>query len=82
MATRKELLSWDEVDRLVEHLIPQFRGEFDAMVIITRGGIIPAGMLCERLSIRDVLTAAVTFPSEAEREATQSFAWPEFRQLL
>ncbi|MCH7588301.1 MAG: phosphoribosyltransferase [Chloroflexi bacterium] len=81
MATRKELLSWDEVDRLVEHLIPQFRGEFDAMVIITRGGIIPGGMLCERLNIKEVLTAAVNFPFEAEREATKLFAWPEFLQF-
>ncbi len=81
MATRRELLSWDEVGRLIDHLIPQFRVEFDAMVIITRGGIIPGGMLCEKLDIEEVLTAAVDFPYEMEREATKLLAWPEFVQF-
>jgi len=81
MATRKELLSWDEVGRLIDHLIPQFRVEFDAMVIITRGGIIPGGMLCEKLDIEEVLTAAVDFPFESEREAAKLLAWPEFVQF-
>jgi hypothetical protein len=81
MATRRELLSWDEVGRLIDHLIPQFRVEFDAMVIITRGGIIPGGMLCEKLDIEEVLTAAVDFPFESEREAAKLLAWPEFVQF-
>jgi hypothetical protein len=81
MATRRELLSWDEVGRLIDHLIPQFRVEFDAMVIITRGGIIPGGMLCEKLNIEEVLTAAVDFPFEIEREAAKLLAWPEFVQF-
>jgi len=81
MANRRELLSWDEVERLIDHLIPQFRVEFDAMVIITRGGIIPGGMLCEKLDIEEVLTAAVDFPYEIEREAAKLLAWPEFVQF-
>lgn len=81
MATRRELLSWDEVGRLIDHLIPQFRGEFDAMVIITRGGIIPGGLLCEKLDLEEVLTAAVDFPFEIEREAAKLLAWPEFVQF-
>jgi hypoxanthine phosphoribosyltransferase len=81
MARRRELLSWEEVDRLIEHLIPQFRVEFDAMVIITRGGIIPGGMLCEKLNIEEVVTAAVDFPFEAERQATKLMAWPQFVQF-
>jgi hypoxanthine phosphoribosyltransferase len=81
MATRRELLNWEEVDRLIDHLIPQFRVEFDAMVIITRGGIIPGGMLCEKLDIEEVLTAAVDFPFEVQREAAKLMAWPEFVQF-
>jgi hypoxanthine phosphoribosyltransferase len=81
MATRRELLSWEEVDKLIDHLIPQFRVEFDAMVIITRGGIIPGGMLCEKLDIEEVLTAAVDFPFELQREADKLMAWPEFVQF-
>ncbi|MCH7567512.1 MAG: hypothetical protein IH787_07645, partial [Nitrospirae bacterium] len=75
MPQRSELVSWDEVDRLVQHLIPQFRIEFDAMVIITRGGIVPGGLLCEALNIQDVLTAAVDFPFEVERQAAKLYAW-------
>lgn len=81
MATRRELLTWEEVDWLIDHLIPQFRIEFDAMVIITRGGIIPGGMLCEKLNIEEVLTAAVDFPFEVQIEAAKLMAWPEFLQF-
>lgn len=81
MQRRRELLFWDEVERLIDHLIPQFRIEFDAMVIITRGGIIPGGMLCEKLDIEEVLTAAVDFPYEMEQEAAKLLAWPQFVQF-
>ncbi|HSR20881.1 MAG TPA: hypothetical protein VLL49_08200, partial [Anaerolineales bacterium] len=61
---RRELVSWDEIDRLVDHLLPQFRREFTAMVIITRGGIVPGGMLAEAMDITHILTAAVDFPAQ------------------
>jgi len=48
---RHEALTWDDVDKLIDHLLPQFQGEFDTMVIITRGGIIPGGMLAEATGI-------------------------------
>ncbi len=44
---RRELVTWDEVGRLIDHLIVQFEYDFEAMVMITRGGIIPGGMLAE-----------------------------------
>ncbi len=40
---RNEVLTWDDVDQLIDHLLPQFDQEFEAMVMITRGGLIPAG---------------------------------------
>jgi hypoxanthine phosphoribosyltransferase len=79
--TRRELLTWAEVETLIDHLIPQFLTEFEAMVIITRGGIIPGGMLCEALNIQDVLTAAVDFPFEVERDESKLLAWPAFIQF-
>ena len=81
MAQRRELLSWEEVDRLIDHLIPQFKTDFSAMVIITRGGIVPGGMLSEALNIQRVLTAAVDFPFEDDRQAAKLLAWPEFIQF-
>ncbi|MGD8604914.1 MAG: hypothetical protein PVF49_10135 [Anaerolineales bacterium] len=81
MVPRKELLTWQDVDDLIQHLIPQFDVEFKAMVIITRGGIIPGGMLSETLDIKNVMTAAVDFPFEARRQAAKLLAWPQFIQF-
>ena len=44
-------LTWNEVDKLIDHLLPQFEGEFETMVIITRGGIVPGGLLAEATGI-------------------------------
>lgn len=81
MPQRRELLTWEEVERLIDHLTPQFETDFEAMVIVTRGGIVPGGMLAERLDIEDVLTASVDFPFEAERKAAKLLAWPQFIQF-
>ena len=51
------------------------------MVIITRGGVVPGGLLGEALDIQDVLTAAVDFPFEMQREETRLLAWPQFIQF-
>ena len=55
---RREMITWDEVDRLIDHLIPQFKREFTAMVIITRGGIVPGGLLADAMDITHVLTGS------------------------
>lgn len=81
MALRRERLTWEEVDRLLAHLMPQFTTTFEAMVLVTRGGIIPGGMLAESLGIENVLTASVDFPYEARREASKLLAWPQFIQF-
>jgi hypothetical protein len=81
MGIRRELVTWEEVDRLIQHLLPQFEGEFDSMVMITRGGIIPGGLLAEAMNITHILTAAVDFPAEMERQQESLFAWPRFIQF-
>ena len=78
---RREVLTWSEVDRLIDHLIPQFDIELEGMVLITRGGIIPGGMLAEALNLTHILTAAVDFPAESQRERSGLFAWPHFIQF-
>ncbi len=82
---RKEILTWNDVDQLIDHLIPQFETEFDAMMMITRGGIIPGGMLAQALDITSILTAAVDFPSETQmdkqRDKYHFMAWPQFIQF-
>lgn len=82
---RREILTWSDVDKLIDHLIPQFQTEFDAMVMITRGGVIPGGLLAEALNITNILTAAVDFPAELEmekqRDKSRLLAWPTFVQF-
>ena len=78
---RREMISWEEVDRLIDHLMPQFKREFTAMVIITRGGIVPGGLLAEAMDVTHILTAAVDFPAQMESERSKLMAWPEFIQF-
>lgn len=78
---RREMLTWEDVDRLIDHLLPQFEVEFEAMVMITRGGIIPGGLLAEAMGISHILTAAVDFPAQMEMERAKLMAWPQFIQF-
>ena len=73
-------LTWDVVDRLIDILLPQLEqvGPFQAMVMITRGGVIPGGLLAEALDIQHLLTAAVDFPATA---SSGMMAWPKFLQF-
>jgi hypoxanthine phosphoribosyltransferase len=58
----RDIVSWDDLDRLVSDLADRLATEpFDLMLAITRGGLVPAGMLAYRLRIRNILVAAVEF---------------------
>ncbi len=81
MQPRHEILTWADVDRLIDHLLPQFEEEYEAMVLITRGGIVPGGLLSEALGIQHILTAAVDFPAQIEMERLRLMAWPKFIQF-
>ena len=76
---RQENLSWDDVDKLVDSLLPQLSGTFDAMIMITRGGIIPGGLISEALNLKYILTAAVRFPAKVT--TGKLMEWPEFLQF-
>jgi uncharacterized protein len=80
MPQKYKRLTWSDVDRIIDILLPQLEavGPFQAMVMITRGGVIPGGLLAEALDIQHMLTAAVDFPSTAEAGL---MAWPKFLQF-
>lgn len=81
---RREVLTWSDVDKLIDYLVPQIHGRFDSMLIITRGGIIPGGMLAEALNITYILTASIRFPADFPglQPAQQAkYAIPEFIQF-
>jgi len=78
---RNEVLTWDDVGQLIDHILPQFDEEFDAMMMITRGGIIPGGLLAEAMGLTHILTAAVDFPAQVEMERTKLMVWPQYIQF-
>ncbi len=80
----REILTWSDVDKLIDYLVPQIHGRFDSMVIITRGGIIPGGMLAQALGITYILTASVRFPADFPGlpvRPEDRFALPDFIQF-
>jgi hypoxanthine phosphoribosyltransferase len=78
---RRELLTWEDVDKLVDHLLSQFNTEYDVMVMVSRGGIIPGGMLSEAMHILNIFTAAVEFPPQSDDKDARLLAWPRFLQF-
>lgn len=58
----KDIHTWQRINDLTCNLVQQLNAEdYDAILAITRGGMIPACLISERLDIRNVLTAAVMF---------------------
>ena len=54
------------------------------MVMITRGGLVPGGMLAEAMGMAYVLTAAVEFPAKnavPKKETDGLLIWPTFLQF-
>ena len=78
---RREALTWNDIEGLLDHLMPQLEGDFDSMLMITRGGIVPGGMIAEAMNITNILTAAVNFPSEMKNPASKLLSWPQFLQF-
>jgi hypothetical protein len=74
---QREYITWNHIDMLIDHLLPQFSGEFDGLIMITRSGLIPGGCLVEALGIEHVLTASIYFQASIERR----LAWPTFVQF-
>ncbi len=61
-APERDVVEWSDLDRLVALLAERLAGQtFDVLLAITRGGMVPAGMLSYRLGLRDILVAAVEY---------------------
>lgn len=58
---QKRYLSWAEIDQLVTQLADKVGDDYDALLVITRGGMIPACLLSQRRNWRNILVAAVQF---------------------
>jgi uncharacterized protein len=65
----KHIVSWEELGGLVSDLAQKVRGEYDVMLAITRGALVPAGMLAYQLGMRNILVAAVAFYDDSGAHA-------------
>ena len=75
---RKEIVSWQEVSKLVSSIVPQFEIVFDCIVMVSPSGVIPAGILSAAAGISELLVAQVEFPPESDLEPSKLFSWPIF----
>ena len=73
----KHYLSWDQIQAMVAEIAARPHERYDALLAITRGGLVPAGLLAYHLGLRNILVAAVQFYSGVGRRAAQ----PTFLQF-
>ncbi len=74
---RKEYVDWITVENLVDHLLAILPRDYDMIMAITRGGLIPACLLSYRGRVR-TLTVAVEHPPS---DVDELFAKPIFTQF-
>jgi hypothetical protein len=76
-------VSWADVERMVAKLVGRLPGDYDGLLVITRGGMVPACLISERLRIRDILSAAVVLYDEQARLLPEPrfIRFPEDRQV-
>jgi hypoxanthine phosphoribosyltransferase len=55
------VVTWEDLDALIARLAAEVGREHDLVLAITRGGLVPAGMLAYRLNLREILVAGVEF---------------------
>lgn len=67
VALEKDVVTWDALEAMVAELADRVGTEFDVLLAITRGGLVPAGMLAYRLGLRNILVAAVEYYDDEGR---------------
>jgi hypoxanthine phosphoribosyltransferase len=63
----KQHLTWTHIEDLSIRLADRLPAGYEVMLVITRGGMVPACVISERLNLRNILVAAVMFYTERER---------------
>ena len=67
----KHVVTWDNLDELVGTLAEKVGSDYDVVLAITRGALVPAGMLAYRLGLRNILVAAVAYYDDTGQPAEQ-----------
>ena len=64
-------VTWADLDGLVERMAEQVGTDYDVVLTITRGALVPTGMLAYRLGMRNIVVAAVAYYDDAGLRAEQ-----------
>ena len=59
-------LSWEDIEELVATLVATLPRDYDLLLVITRGGMVPAGLISEQTNIRNIVAAAVMFYTDVD----------------
>jgi hypoxanthine phosphoribosyltransferase len=62
----KQHLTWTQIEDLAIRLADHLPTTYDVMLVITRGGMVPACIVSERINLRNILVAAVMFYTRQE----------------
>lgn len=72
----RRILGWDEIEWCVEELAAILPDDgFDLLLVITRGGMVPAGLISERIGLRNIVVAAVQFHSQHGSSLEEPVFW-------
>ncbi len=72
----KRILDWNEISWLVQSILRKLPGEpYDIVLVITRGGMVPACLISERLHLRNIMVAAVQFHTRFGASLEEPVFW-------
>jgi len=74
-------LSWNDVEELVSRLVDKLPRDYDLLLVITRGGMVPACLIGERLDLRNIVAAAVMFYTAGTADPSQTLTEPIFLEF-
>lgn len=61
MSINKRHLAWSHIETLVDRLVAELTTDYDALLAIARGGLVPCCLISEQLDMRNILVAAVMY---------------------
>src|SRR5512137_511803 len=74
---RKEFVDWTTVEQLIDRLLSILPRDYDIIMAVTRGGLIPAALVSYRTRLRTILVAVEQPPSDVD----ELFATPTFAEF-
>src|SRR5205807_8310086 len=58
---KKRFHSWAQIEDLVDRLVARLPRDYDALLAIARGGLVPCCLVSEQMDMRNILVAAVMY---------------------